>query len=174
VHVGLEGRPCDCRRRANRSTIVAWVHHRIDCRYSTHSRQGDKRPHRRRLQTRQLRRTVKLKSRRLRAMFCQRTSMLRSSTSMINNSTGWFQSHLKNGLDEKSRFCTIKSAECPNRFSSIAAREVECSSGSIQSRCYTRTDCARIWNIAIRRADGVSWRCHKIAFKWSACSAVFS
>jgi len=28
--------------------------------------------------------------------------MLRSSTSMMNNSTGWCQSHLKNGLDEKA------------------------------------------------------------------------
>ena len=42
--------------------------------------------------------------------------MLRSSTSMINNSTGWFQSHLKNGLDEKSRLCTIKVSGMPKPF----------------------------------------------------------
>jgi hypothetical protein len=141
---------------------MAWVHHRIDCRYLNHPRQRDNRPQRHRLR----RRTVKLKRSRLRAMFCQRTSMLRSSTSMINNSTGWFQSHLKNGLDEKSRLCPIK-VGIPNRFSSIAAREAECSSGSIQSRSYTHTDCAGIWNIAIRRAAGVIWRRYKIALRFS-------
>jgi hypothetical protein len=38
------------------------------------------------------------------------------STSMMNNSTGWFQSHLKNGLDEKSRLCTIKVSGMPKPF----------------------------------------------------------
>jgi hypothetical protein len=53
----------------------------------------------------------------------------------------------------------------PSSPSFFAAGKVECSSGSIQSWCDTCADCARIWNIAIRRAEGVSWRSQEVVHK---------